>query len=46
MWHAGSKVKLSSIVHMSWELLAILLGYRVLRLWSVRPQPVLEKKAD
>jgi len=32
----GSKIRFTSILHMSWELLAILLGYVITRSWSVR----------
>lgn len=31
----GSKIKATSIVHMAWELLAILIGYKWSNLWSV-----------
>lgn len=31
----GSKLKITSIVHMAWELLALLIGYRWLCLWHV-----------
>ena len=32
---AGSKVSLSSIVHMTWEMAAILIGYSWLGLWHI-----------
>lgn len=33
---AGSKIRATSVMHMAWELLAILVGYQWLRLWHVR----------
>jgi hypothetical protein len=38
---AGSKIRFTSILHMSWELLATLLGYVVTKSWCIRLQ---EKK--
>jgi len=32
----GSKIKATSVLHMAWELLAILVGYQWLHLWHVR----------
>ena len=32
----GSKVSVTSILHMTWEMAAIVVAYRWLRLWSVR----------
>ncbi len=34
-WCAGSKVSISSIVHMTWEMAAILIGYSWLGLWHI-----------
>jgi len=34
---AGSKIKATSIIHMAWELVAILAGYKWTRLWTVSP---------
>ena len=33
---AGSKIRVTSMLHMAWELLSILSGYTVFRLWAVR----------
>ena len=33
---AGSKVTMTSIVHMTWEMLAIMLAYQWTNLWRIR----------
>ena len=40
---AGSKIKFTSIIHMSWELVAIMLGYS-LKVWEIRVLESLQKK--
>ena len=32
----GSKVSLTSVLHMTWEMTAILIAYRWLKLWKIR----------
>ena len=33
---AGSKIRFISMLHMAWELLSILSGYSILKVWAVR----------
>ena len=40
---AGSKIKVSSMIHMSWELAAIELGYAITRIWTVQSEDYLQK---
>lgn len=42
--HAGSKIRVTSIVHMAWELLAVLIGYRWLGIWHIYTEPELRSK--
>lgn len=42
---AGSKIKVTSMIHMSWELLAVQIGY-LTGIWGVRPQSVTSKKGQ
>lgn len=32
---AGSKVSMTSIIHMTWEMAAILIGYQWLKIWHI-----------
>ena len=41
--HAGSKVAVTSIIHMIWEMAAILIAYKLLRIWKVRSPAELNK---
>ena len=40
---AGSKVAVTSIIHMIWELAAILIAYKLLGIWTVRSPAELYK---
>ena len=33
---AGSKIKVTSMLHMAWELLIVMAAYKVFNLWAVR----------
>jgi len=33
---AGSKIKVTSMLHMAWELLTVMAAYRVFGIWAVR----------
>lgn len=41
---AGSKVSLTSIIHMTWELAAILIAYRWLKIWNIRSLAEINKQ--
>ena len=40
---AGSKVSVTSIIHMTWEMAAILIAYKWLKLWDIRSLAELNK---
>jgi len=42
----GSKIKVTSIIHMAWELAALLLAYQVLGIWTVLSDAQLAKAAS
>ena len=33
---AGSKIKVTSMLHMAWELLVVMAAYKVIGVWAVR----------
>lgn len=37
-YSAGSKIRITSMINMAVELLAVLLGYQVGRLWSIKTE--------
>lgn len=41
----GSKIKVTSMIHMSWELLAVQLGYQLTGIWKIERQASASKKA-
>ena len=41
---AGSKIKVTSMIHMSWELLAVQLGYTLTGIWKIQGQNSASKK--
>lgn len=42
----GSKIKVTSIIHMAWELAALLLAYQVLGIWTVLADGQVAKAAS
>ena len=42
MCHAGSKIRSTSILHMAWELLALLVGYKLLHIWNIHTEVELQ----
>lgn len=42
MCHAGSKIRSTSILHMAWELLALLIGYKLLHIWRIHTEVELQ----
>ena len=42
--NVGSKIKVTSMIHMSWELLAVQLGYNLTGIWKIEGQNRVHKK--
>ena len=46
MCHAGSKIRSTSILHMAWELLALLIGYKLLHIWRIHTEVELQTNSQ